>query len=126
MEKQLGIRENEGKTRWSLVDFEALKPMVDTLEYGAEKYDSHNWKKGLPVTEVSESLMRHLFAFLNGEDLDAESGLPHVGHIACNAMFLSHMALFRPDMDDRFKPIWESASDKIDRIENTMGGAHNG
>lgn len=99
---ELAYRHNSGKPQWSLVDFEALKPMVDVLGYGAKKYAPNNWMKGLPYTQVIDSLMRHLVAFQNGEDIDQESGLPHVGHIACNAMFLSHMAEFRRDMDDRF------------------------
>lgn len=77
--------------------------MVKVLEFGAQKYDRHNWKKGLPVTQICESMMRHLFAVLNGEDKDPESGISHTGHILCNAMFLSHMLANRPDMDDREK-----------------------
>lgn len=98
-----GLRYNEGKERWSLVDFEALKPMVKVLEFGAKKYDDHNWKKGLKTTEISESLLRHLTAYLNGEDNDKETGLPHTGHIMCNAMFLSHMHEFKKDFDTRYK-----------------------
>ena len=41
-------------------------------------------------------------AFIGGEDNDGESKLSHVGHILCNAMFLSYMFLFRKDMDDRY------------------------
>ena len=77
--------------------------MVRVLMFGAEKYDDHNWKKGLKYTEVCESMMRHIYAFLEGEDNDPESKLAHVGHILCNAMFLSFMFLFRKDFDDRHK-----------------------
>ena len=63
-----------------------------------------HWKKGLKYTEICESLQRHLNAFLDREDDDQESKLAHVGHICCNAMFLSYMFLFRKDMDDRYKP----------------------
>ena len=63
---------------------------------------NHNWKKGLKYTEVTESLQRHLNAFIEGEENDPESKLSHVGHILCNAMFLSYMSLFRNDMDDRY------------------------
>lgn len=42
-------------------------------------------------------------SFLEGENNDKESKLAHVGHILCNAMFLSYMFLFRKDLDDRFK-----------------------
>ena len=98
-----GLRYNEGKERWSLVDFESLKPMVKVLEFGAKKYDDHNWKKGLKTTEVAESLLRHLTAYLNGEDNDKETGLSHTGHILCNAMFLSHMHEFKKEFDTRYK-----------------------
>lgn len=101
MEK--GLRYNNGKLRWSLVDFDALEDMVKVLEFGAEKYDDHNWKKGLNTTQVCESLMRHLTAYLRGEDKDPESGLSHIGHIQCNAMFLSYMEKFKKDFDDRHK-----------------------
>jgi hypothetical protein len=97
-------RYNSGKERWSLVDYEALKPMVHVLAFGAKKYSDDNWRKGLKTKEVCESLLRHITAYLSGQDNDQESGLPEVGHILCNAMFLSHMHLFRPDMDTRIKP----------------------
>lgn len=99
---ELGDRLNKGKLRWALVDFDALEDMVRVLEFGATKYDDHNWKKGLKSTEVCESLLRHVFAFMRGEDIDKESGESHIGHILCNAMFLSYMMKFRPDMDTRY------------------------
>lgn len=98
-----GLRYNEGKPKWSLVDFDALEPMVRVLEYGAEKYSPDNWKGGMPITEIMESLMRHYVAYMRGEDNDPESGLPHIGHILCNAMFVSYMMLFKPDFDDRLR-----------------------
>ena len=84
-------RHNNGKLQWSLVDFKSLEPMVRVLEFGAQKYALDNWKKGLPSKQVCESLLRHVFAMLDGELIDPESGLPHVGHVQCNAMFLAYM-----------------------------------
>ena len=101
-ENDIGSRFNEGKLKWSLVSWSALAPMVRVLMFGAEKYDNHNWKKGLKYTEICESLQRHLNSFLEGEDDDKESKISHIGHILCNAMFLSYMSLFRKDLDDRY------------------------
>lgn len=101
--KKQGERENEGKLKWSLVSWSALAPMVRVLMFGASKYDDHNWKRGLKYTEVLESMQRHMNSFIEGQDNDKESKLSHVGHILCNAMFLSYMFLFRKDMDDRYK-----------------------
>jgi len=97
-----GLRYNEDKLKWGLVDFDALDNMVRVLMYGEQKYDAHNWKKGLPYVSVTESMLRHIYAFLRGEDVDPESGLPHTGHIMCNAMFLDYYWQHHKDMDDRF------------------------
>lgn len=96
-----GSRYNAGKLKWSLVPFSALIPMVEVLMFGAKKYAPNNWKKGLPYTEICESLLRHTYSFLAGQNRDKESKLLEVGHILCNAVFLSWMVLFRPDLDDR-------------------------
>lgn len=99
-------RYNTGKPKFSLIDLQSLEPMVAVLEYGTLKYARDNWKKGLPITEIMDSMMHHQAALLRGEDYDPESGLPHVGHILCNAMFLSHMLHYHPSksvFDDRNK-----------------------
>ena len=98
-----GNRFNKGKLKWSLVSWKALEPMVEVLMFGAQKYSAWNWSKGLKWAEICESLQRHMNSFLEGEDNDPESKLHHVGHILCNAMFLSFMFLFRKDLDDRPK-----------------------
>lgn len=95
-----GVRENEGKLRWSLVDFESLEVMVRVLEFGEKKYSRDNWKHGLKTTEIIESLLRHVFAVLRGEYIDTESGLPHTGHILSNAMYLEYMMNNKSEFDD--------------------------
>ena len=95
------LRYNSGKLEWSLVDFDSLEGLVRVLEYGKDKYARHNWKKGMPVTQVTESLMRHLFAYLGGEDVDPESGCRHISHVMCNAMFIEYIMREKPHYDDR-------------------------
>lgn len=85
-------RHNAGKPKWSLVDFKAFENMVEVLSYGSGKYGRDNWRQGLPVEEICESMLRHIFAYLAGEKIDQESGLSHVGHIQANAMFLGYFS----------------------------------
>lgn len=97
-----GDRFNTGKPKWSLIPQSALLPMVRQAEYGATKYAAWNWTKGLKVTEICESLKRHLDAFMEGKDLD-EEGMPHIGGIQWNAMALQWMLVNKPELDDRYK-----------------------
>lgn len=102
-DKEKADRFNEGKLRWSLVDFDALTPLVRVLEFGAEKYDDNNWKKGQSVIELTDCLQRHLNELKSCRDVDEESKCGHIGHILANAMFISYMLEFKPEFDDRFR-----------------------
>ena len=97
-----GLRANEGKRRLDLLDMEAMEGTADVLTVGVKKYAERNWEKGMPWSKVIASLLRHVFAFWKGEDVDPESGLPHVDHIACNAMFLQ--AYYRRNKSDDDRP----------------------
>jgi hypothetical protein len=103
--KEQALRYNQGKLQWSLVDYDSLEGLVNVLEYGATKYAPHNWKKGMPVTQVTESLLRHLFAFLRGEDVDPESGCRHISHVMCNTMFLEYIMREKPHFDNRYNKL---------------------
>lgn len=98
-----GQRFNSGKPKWGLVPQSALLPLVKALEYGTIKYQPDNWKKGLSVMEMCESLKRHLDDFMEGIDIDPESGLHHIGPIQANAMFIAWMLENKPEFDDRNK-----------------------
>ena len=97
----LADRFNDGKLEWTLLDYGTLEGLVKVLTFGKIKYGRDNWKKGLKYLSIADSMLRHLFAFLRGEDLDPESGLPHTDHILCNAKFLAYMFNNRKDLDDR-------------------------
>ena len=99
----LGFRFNAGKLRLSLSSPWADEGLAAVLTYGANKYAAHNYRKGLSWSETLDSLKRHLSAFIKGEDIDPESGLPHIDHIACNAHFLSHFQKLGSGVDDRWK-----------------------
>ena len=91
MENNSADRFNTGKPKWGLVDFKSLEVMVRVLEFGSAKYGEFNWQKGLDKREICESLLRHVFSYLNGELIDSESGISHIGHIQANSMFLEYM-----------------------------------
>lgn len=95
-----GVKYDDGKSPYDLLDPVALEGLTQVLKFGAQKYASWNWAKGITYTRLLAALLRHTFAILRGELVDPESGLPHINHVGCCWMFLSHMMAVRPDMND--------------------------
>lgn len=102
-----GLRDNKGKARLSLVPASLEEAVAEVIfkssKEGGGKYPMHNWRKGLPWTEVAESAMRHIKKFVAGEDLDTESGMHHLKHVATNIAFLIEYLSTHPELDNRFK-----------------------
>ena len=82
-----------GKPRLSLVSPYLIEAVGTVRTYGTEKYgDSKNWREVEPE-RFKDALMRHWVEYLkNPESRDAESGLLHIDHVACNVNFLVEVA----------------------------------
>jgi hypothetical protein len=89
-----GQKDDEGKVQWSLLPWDALEGCVRVFEFGCKKYGRDNWK-GVPngKTRYSDALMRHMTDYMKGYPLDEETGLTHLDHILCNALFLKWMEM---------------------------------
>lgn len=87
----LGSRKNDGKTRYDLVPPRVLKALAEIYGKGAEKYEDHNWLRGMPHATSYACLMRHLQKWWAGEDIDPESDKPHSWHILWNAAAIVEM-----------------------------------
>lgn len=100
-----GDRHNKGKRKLSMVleARQGLEAIARAFEAGEVKYSRSNWKKGLPLTQILDSLMRHLIAVMDGEDIDHETGVAHLDLAAWNALIAAQMYHTRPDMDDRVR-----------------------
>lgn len=85
-----GVKHDDGKRQYGLLlgdMWEEVGQMVDVLTYGAKKYQPRGWQD-VEAKRYVDALYRHLSAVHGGEKLDKESGLPHLAHVAVNAMFL--------------------------------------
>jgi hypothetical protein len=98
-----GLRFNQGKLRYDLVEPRAFRDFVEVLTIGANKYYDRNWENGFSWTSVIASLKRHVAAMEAGEDYDPETGCLHIAHAACNVHFLNAFYYTFPQGDDRPK-----------------------
>lgn len=104
-EKGSGARYNAGKPDYSLLPLCTLDDEIRAWEYGAKKYARNNWQKGMNWSIPFACLMRHMAAWQAGEDIDIESGLPHLALAACNLRMLTLYSKTFPEGDDRC-PEW--------------------
>lgn len=72
----------------------ALLDVAAVLTFGAAKYGPNNWQG---LTDFDDryyaAILRHVFALGTGEEIDPESGLPHLAHAACGLLFLLSRAV---------------------------------
>lgn len=86
--KDQSAKADKGKLELSLVNPQLVKAVAEVRMYGTKKYgDSENWRKVEPKRYV-DALYRHLLAYIEGNEVDEESGLSHLSHMACNLSFL--------------------------------------
>lgn len=85
-------KDTSGKAPMHLVPMQIVEDIAFIREYGATKYkDTDNWKK-VPLMQYMDAACRHLHkAMANPFAVDAESGLKHIHHCACNLAFICDM-----------------------------------
>lgn len=98
------VKLDAGKPRMDLLPPHAILEVAKVLEYGASKYAANRWRAAAPEWgRFVGAIGRHLMAFMAGEDYDTESGLPHLAHLACSALFVLEFQLTRTGKDDRYR-----------------------
>lgn len=98
-------REKLEQLPYDLVPFQEMtEAYARVAEFGAKKYAPWNWSLGLSRVQLLCSLLRHVFAYLRGEDRDRDSGLLHTDHILWNAAALSHNAHWNLEDGRRAEP----------------------
>lgn len=115
-----GRKSDNGKPPCELLSSIALIGTAQVLGFGAKKYASHNWRGGIAWSRLLGACMRHLLAVIGGEDLDPETGLPHIDHLAAEVMFLQEFFRTRKDLDDRYRPIQLTAEVTASNKENAQ------
>lgn len=96
-----GLRFDEGKERVDLLPADALMELGKVYGAGAKKYAARNWERGMPYSKVLGPLLRHLFKWMRGEQIDPEDGQRHIAKVAWNAMSLLTYELRKIGIDDR-------------------------
>ena len=85
-------KRDDGKLHLSLVPMQIVKDVAEVRMFGNRKYgDPDNWKS-VEIRRYVDALLRHTLEFVRDLDsVDAESGIAHYKHMACNMAFICEM-----------------------------------
>lgn len=96
-----GLPDSNPKTRFgmakppiALIPGPALVVVAEAMRDGAEKYGPANWRES-PVTTstYTSAALRHLLAWIDGEENAPDSGVHHLGHaMGCLAILIDAQA----------------------------------
>ena len=83
-----GRKDDQGKLRMDLLPADVIEALATILTDGADRYGDRNWEQGMAWSRPYAALLRHIFAWWQGENQDPDSGRPHSWHALCCMAFL--------------------------------------
>lgn len=81
--------------RYDLVSPVGLREVARTCAEGAAKYDDFNWEKGMPVHDLLNHALAHIYQFLAGDRAE-----PHLPHAAWNLLAAIHSHELWPALNE--------------------------
>ncbi len=95
---------DEGKPPLANLPPAGIRAVANVQAYGHKKYRNfNNYRKGMEVSRNLSCAMRHIMAFMDGENMDPESHESHLAHAACRLMFVLQNQHDGTMIDDRYK-----------------------
>lgn len=95
---------DDGKLPLAWIPWDAVRAMNEVQQYGHIKYkDFNNYRKGMEVSRNLSCALRHISEYIDGVDLDHESGKNHLAHAMCRIAFVLQNLHDKTAIDDRYK-----------------------
>lgn len=80
--------------RYDLISPIGLAAVAETCAEGAMKYGDFNWEKGMPVHDLLNHAIAHIYRFLAGDRSE-----PHLPHAAWNVLAAIHSLALWPTLN---------------------------
>ncbi|WP_143194397.1 dATP/dGTP diphosphohydrolase domain-containing protein [Micromonospora sp. CB01531] len=114
-----GGQKDAKPARFDQIPTLSLRQLAERYGFGNSKYpvqpgELDNWRKGYAWSLSYAALQRHVNAFWSGEDLDPETGQPHLIAAAWHCFTLNEWA-HRPALREQF-------DDRQDRLQVARDG----
>lgn len=83
------------QTRYDLISPIGLERLAQTYAEGAEKFGAFNWENGMPVNDLLNHAIAHIYKFLRGDRVE-----DHLAHAAWNLLGAIHSMELWPHLND--------------------------
>ena len=80
-----GAKRSDLSERYDLIPAEGLRRAALAMAHGAERFGEKNWTKGMPIGEVLNHALAHIYNYLDGD-----SSEDHLGHAVANLCMACH------------------------------------
>ncbi len=81
--------------RYDLISPIAMESLAKTYAEGSAKYGDYNWERGMPVHDLLNHALRHIFKYLGGDRSE-----DHLGHAFWGLGASIHSAALWPDLNN--------------------------
>lgn len=81
-------------TRYDLISPIGLEEVARTCAEGARKYSDYNWERGMPVHDLLNHAIRHIYKYLSGDRSE-----PHLPHAAWGLLAAIHSEALWPELN---------------------------
>jgi hypothetical protein len=82
------------QTRYDLISPIGLERLAQTYAEGAAKFGEFNWENGMPVTDLLNHAIAHIYKFLRGDRAE-----DHLAHAAWNLLGAIHSLDMWPELN---------------------------
>jgi hypothetical protein len=79
-----------GKGRFDLIPFLALERVAKVYERGAINHQPRNWEKGIPISRMLDSAIRHTFQYALSKYIPSLRDEDHLAHAVWNLLGIIH------------------------------------
>ncbi len=76
-----------------------MRRIAETYKEGFDKYGAFNWERGMPIGDILNHAIAHIYQFLSG----VESGEDDLAHAAWNLLAAMHMQETHPELDHQLR-----------------------
>lgn len=109
------------KAPLSTVPANVLAELGVAMLEGALKYGRHNYRQaGVRASVYYDALMRHIMAWWEGEDIDPDSGLPHIVKAIATLVVLrdaDFRGMLEDDRPPRTEPFYPALNRCVEQLK---------